>query len=81
MVAKTSDSIDWPWLVSVGVRMAGIILIGMFFGAALDAFLALIGGGIPITDDWAYHIESAGKTFFQLTALAIAILYGILSAR
>lgn len=81
MALRQPERIDWPWLAGVSVRMAGIILLGMLLAAGVDAFLALIGGVFPLMDGWARRLESGSRTLLHLTALATAILYGLLSAR
>lgn len=80
MTTRHSDPIDWPWLAGTGVRVAGIIPVGMLLAAGLDPLLALVGGSVPSTADWASRLASGGRTLLHQTAPATAILYGLLSA-
>lgn len=80
MATMASKPVEWRWFFGVSLRMAGIILIGLLLGAGIDGFLALLGGIVPLSSDWAHTLTTGGQTLVQLTALATAILYGILAA-
>lgn len=81
MATMESEPVKWRWLVGVSLRMAGIILIGLLLGAGIDAFPALIGSIVPLSAEWAHTFTTGGQTLVHLTALATAILYGILATR